>query len=668
MLVPERMKRMSIAILKEDMEPVLEEIARAGVLHLTRIEEIDEWAGDLQSVGVSKLSTEYARRQRKLRGLLEQVAPRAIEKSGDGPEGGEDVGIVEISEIDREAAGIEKELEPVLEARKELNEKLAELQHFKTQVEILIPAGIPLAGLERSTLLASAVGAVQEKMLPALSEKLDDIPSAVLPFNRAGTSVDVVVIVLKKDRDALGRALRDVKFEAIDVPENLTRASSDMVAKVDRDIERVQEQLEEIGEDLVESTRSAVPRLLALLKKVEAAILLTRIKHYCRLTEKTCVFSGWVPRDGADALTQRIRKRTGGRVVVEVADADSIRKVREGKVDVPVLLKNPALLKPFQLVVSGYGMPSYNSVDPTLFVAITFLTMFGMMFGDVGHGLVLLLGGAIASARSERFRQVGRLVAACGGSSIVFGFFYGSFFGLEGLIPTIWVKPLQGITQLFKVAIGFGVVVVSLGIVLNIVNSVKSHSFVEDFFDKSGPLVGIIYWSGIGIAVTFMMSSGRLPHPVIFFGLFIVPIVIFFLKGPILKAVGKRQRAFPDGPGTYVMEAIVEVLEILMGYLANTVSFIRVAAFGLAHAGLFVAVFSLAELVAEKPGGMVASWVVLILGNLLIILLEGLVVTIQAVRLEYYEFFSKFFRASTAEYKPVFMGRFVGTDNVKGGG
>ncbi|MGD9141426.1 MAG: V-type ATPase 116kDa subunit family protein [bacterium] len=668
MLVPERMKRMSIAILKQDMEPVLEEIAKAGVLHLTRIEEIDEWAADLESVGVGKLSTEYVKRQRRLRDLLEQVAPRAIAATGEDGGGGGDVGIVEISEIDRETAAIEKDLEPILEARRELTEKLASLKHFRVQVETIAPSGLPLTGLERSTLLASAVGAVDEKALPALSEKLSDIPSAVLPFNRSDASVDVVVIVLKRNRDIMNRALRDVGFKAIEVPDSLKHVSTDMVNKVNRDIERVEEELEEVGLNLDASSEEAVPRLLALLKKVEAAILLTRIKHYCKLTEKTAVFSGWVPGDGSDALAARIRERTGGKVVIEIADAESIRKVREGRVDVPVLLKNPSLLKPFQLLVSGYGMPSYNTVDPTLFVAITFLTMFGMMFGDVGHGLVLLVAGIAASLRSARFRDVGRLVAACGGSSIVFGFLYGSFFGLESLIPTIWVKPLEGITDLFKFSIGFGVVVVSLGIVLNIVNSLKAHSFVEDFFDKSGPLVGIIYWSGIGITVTFLMSSGGFPHPVVLFGLFVLPICLFFLKGPILKALGKRKAAFPEGPGTYVMEGVIEVLEILMGYLANTVSFIRVAAFGLAHAGLFVAVFSLAELVAEKPGGLVVSYIVLILGNILIILLEGLVVTIQAMRLEYYEFFSKFFRPAKAEYKPVFMGKFVGTDNVKGGG
>jgi V/A-type H+-transporting ATPase subunit I len=668
MFVPEKMKRLSVAVLRQDMEAVLEEIVEAGVLHLTRIEEIDEWAGELESMGVSRLSTEYVKRQRRLRSLIEQVAPTAFEKAGEEPSGRQDVGLMEVADIDREAATLEKHLGPVLEARGKLNEKLSELRRFKSQVETILPAGPELIGLERSTLLASAVGTVEEKNLPRLREALEGIPSTVVPFNREGKSIDIVAIVLKRDRQALGSALEGAGFKEIEVPEHLKRMPSDVTVKIDEEIAEVERKLDEVSAGLADSTKKTLPSLLGLLRKVEAAILLTRIKHYCRLTDKTCVFSGWVPEDRADELAARIRERAQGRVVVEIADAESIRKVREGKVEVPVLLKNPALLRPFQMLVSGYGLPSYNTLDPTLFVAVTFLLMFGMMFGDIGHGAILIAAGLILAFKSLRFGEIGRLVAACGMSSVLFGVLYGSLFGVENLISPVWVRPLDGISELFKFSIGFGIVVVSMGIVLNVINSVRTHSFVENFFDKSGPLVGIVYWSGIGIAVTFMMSSGRLPSPLIFFGLFIVPLGLFFMQGPIMRLLGKRRKAFPDGVGNYIMEGLVGILEILMGYLANTVSFIRVAAFGLAHAGLFVAVFSLAELVAAKPGGTLASWVVLILGNAVIILLEGLVVTIQALRLEYYEFFSKFFRPSTAEYKPAFMGKFVGTDNVKGGG
>jgi V/A-type H+-transporting ATPase subunit I len=222
-------------------------------------------------------------------------------------------------------------------------------------------------------------------------------------------------------------------------------------------------------------------------------------------------------------------------------------------------------------------------------------------------------------------------------------------------------------TDLFKAAIAFGVVMVSLGIVLNVVNSLRSHSFWENFFDKSGPLVGVVYWAGIGIVLKLVMSNGGSPNPGIFYGLFIVPLVLFALRGPLLKLMRKRRRAFSDGIGTYVMESVVEIMEILMGYLANTISFIRVAAFGLAHAGLFVAVFALAEAVAGKPGGILLSWLVLIVGNVVIILLEGLVVTIQALRLEYYEFFGKFFKGLGSKYEPAGASLSGGPTGMKGG-
>ena len=196
----------------------------------------------------------------------------------------------------------------------------------------------------------------------------------------------------------------------------------------------------------------------------------------------------------------------------------------------------------------------------------------------------------------------------------------------------------------------------------------RTHSFTETFFSKSGLLIGVVYWAGVGMVIRFMMAESKVPNPAIFYGLFITPLIIFTMRGPLLRLMGRRKQICPDGVGTYAMESVVEIMEILMGYLANTVSFIRVAAFGLAHAGLFIAVFSLADVVQAKPGGLVLSWLVLILGNVLIILLEGLVVTIQALRLEYYEFFGKFFKGLGSRYEPAgVVGSHPGSESVKGG-
>jgi V/A-type H+-transporting ATPase subunit I len=490
----------------------------------------------------------------------------------------------------------------------------------------------------------------------------------VLPYRQAGKLVQIVCVVLRRDKPNLENALKQVGFTEIRMPEDLGEVSTEVRASIVADLDKLEQQLEDVKAELGETGKEVLPELGLLHSKVESAILLLRIKEYCKLTESTCLFSGWVPKDKTDQLVSALERRTGGRAIIEVTDAEKLAETREGGVEIPVLFKQPPFLRPFEMLVSGYGTPSYRTIDPTVFVGGTFLVMFGMMFGDIGHGLVLLFAGLILAAKSARLREAGKLGIYCGAASMVFGLLYGSFFGLEDLIPALWAKPMENITDLFKVAIGFGIIVVSLGIILNVINSLRTHAFWENFFDKSGPLVGVVYWAGIGIVIKYIVTDGGLPHPAVFYGLFLAPLVVFAARAPLLKIMGKRKRVFSEGMGTYIMESIVEIMEILMGYLANTVSFIRVAAFGLAHAGLFIAVFSLAEVVSSKPGGLVLSGIVLVLGNVLIIALEGLVVTIQALRLEYYEFFGKFFKGLGSKYEPAgLMGAGPRPHKVKGG-
>lgn len=504
----------------------------------------------------------------------------------------------------------------------------------------------------RSTLLSTAIGTIADGQIENLQSALKVVPSVVLPYKKDGRRLHIVGVVLRRDRPKLEEALKQVGFARTEIPREMNEVSAEIGTKVVEEMAQLEQQLEVVKADVAKLRQSLLPVLKRMLGRVEAAILLLKIKNYCKLTEKTCLFSGWVPSEATDSLVGAIRRRTDGKAIVEITEADKIVEASEGKIEVPALFKQPPFLKPFEMLVSGYGTPSYRMVDPTLFVGITFLVMFGMMFGDVGHGLILLAVGLAFMLKSLRWREIGKLAAYCGGASIVFGILYGSLFGLEEVLPTVWVKPLENITDLFKAAIGFGILMVSLGIILNIVNSLRTRSFLEDFFDKSGPLVGVVYWAGVGIVIKFMATEGGAPSSAVFYGLFIAPLAAFAVRGPLLKLMGKRRRTFPEGVGTYIMESVVEIMEILMGYLANTVSFIRVAAFGLAHAGLFIAVFSLAGVVASKPGGVVLSWLVLILGNVVIILLEGLVVTIQALRLEYYEFFGKFFKGLGSKYEP----------------
>jgi V/A-type H+-transporting ATPase subunit I len=316
-------------------------------------------------------------------------------------------------------------------------------------------------------------------------------------------------------------------------------------------------------------------------------------------------------------------------------------------------MNNPAFLKPFELLISTYGVPAYRSLDPTPILAASFMLMFGMMFGDAGHGLILALAGLIMIRKSRKptGRNAGYLVLYGGAASIAFGFLFGSVFGVENWLPTLWVKPMESIGHLFKVTIIFGIVMISLSMIINMINGLRRKDLLSSIFDKAGLIAMILYWCSILVAIR-AISPGMTALPVVIPVLMVSSLILLFLKEPIVHLFEGKKILFPEGVATGIMGGIVEILEIVLGFLANTVSFIRVAAFGLAHAGLFMAIFALSEAVSGSARGF-WSGLVLVLGNILIICLEGLVVSIQAVRLEFYEFFSRFFEQTETGYKPV---------------
>ena len=650
MLTAERMNCVTIVVLRTKMDDVLEEVARIGVLHPLEVEDVGDWASGLASAEGSRLIQEYAARRSRLRALVEEALPGA-EHWPEPPSGS--IQSVELGAVDGEIAEVEARLQPLKAARDRLIGRREGIQGMHAQLGILEPSGLPMASLFRSTYVATAMGRIPEPQLSKLQESLASIPSVVFPLGASSGECDVACVVLRKDRPALERALAEVGFKEAAAPQVVKDVSARVRTASAREADAVKAELAAAAKAYETAQTAAAPKVYELLGRVEATMLLLGLRSHCRLTEKTCVFVGWAPETETQRLTSAVTEKTGGSAIIEVTAPESIEKVQRGDLEVPVLFHRPAFLRPFAMIVEGFGVPSYAMIDPTIFVAATFLFMFGMMFGDVGHGLILFCLGLFAVLKAPGFRDIGKLALYCGVASMLFGFLYGSLFGLEDVLPAVWLRPLQGISRMFVVAVVFGIGVVSLGIVLNTLNALRAHTIWEALFETSGPLAGVFYWAALGFAARWMLASGRVHHAGWFLAAGGIPLVIFLLKGPILRVFGRTERAFPEGLVTYVMERAVETMDLFMSYLANTMSFIRVAAFGLAHAGLFVAVFTLADAVAHHPAGNVLWWLVVALGNVFIVVLEGVVVTIQALRLEYYEFFGKFFRGAGSRYKPV---------------
>jgi V/A-type H+-transporting ATPase subunit I len=345
------------------------------------------------------------------------------------------------------------------------------------------------------------------------------------------------------------------------------------------------------------------------------------------------LLSGWVPR-------RRLAELKGG-LAASCGERYSLRRLPAQGDETPVALENPGLIRPFQKILAVYGTPSYEEVEPTPLLAAGFVLLFGMMFGDLGQGLVLAAAGW-GLRRFTRFRQEGLIVTEVGISAALFGLLFGSCFGFEGLIPPLWFSPMHEIQLLMGVALGLGVVLILTALALRIRNARRESSLPALLTDRYG-VAGLVFYAGA--VLTLLLVWQRLVPPPALAWL-ALPLAGVFLH-PLVKGGGG------EGVGMRLAEGGIEVLETVLGFLANTFSFLRVAAFGLAHVGLFMAVFALAAVVRELPWG--GLWVILVhlVGNLIILALEGLVVSIQAVRLQFYEFFSKFFRGGGVAYQPL---------------
>jgi V/A-type H+-transporting ATPase subunit I len=302
-----------------------------------------------------------------------------------------------------------------------------------------------------------------------------------------------------------------------------------------------------------------------------------------------------------------------------------------------------------------YGTPSYAEVEPTAFFAIAFLAMFGLMFGDAGHGAVLFSAGWLLFRYMPRFLDYGILLMEAGTASAFFGILYGSVFGIRTLFPALWLEPLDDLPRFMLIAAGFGVVIVTAGLTLNVFNSWRSGDFRAALSGPRGVAGALLYWIILVLLVrAFLPARVRIPNGVII--ALVGAVVVLLAATPfIVRALPRRPspaaRATPLG--LRALEASVELVDTLFSFFANTISFVRIAAFAAVHCGVFIAVFALAETMAALPLGGLWSGLVHVAGNAIVILLEGLTVSVQVLRLEYYEFFGKFFRGGGEPYAPL---------------
>ncbi len=645
-----------------DIDAVAESIVRQGVLQMADVAEVEDWAGELAAAGTGDEPADMKARRERIEAvlkLLEVPDPAKNGKPASGKWEEIDGRVVEIESACRNEASLLDGM------RKELNR----LESLRVRAGEMPSPGFSLESREAYSYLSVEMGRVADKNMGVLKSRLEPVLHTLMVLGSGKGHSTIVVLSLKQDGPKVRAALAEAGFDAVTPEKAEWMLTPEQLGELDAKTAALRDQIEDSAKRLKGMASEHGPFLGAVLFRILWEGLKHRILRYFRKTDQTYVLSGWLPRAEWKPFEEELKRAASGRCVLREIAAEDVESVRSGKVHVPVKLKNPALVKPFELLLGALGVPDYRTIDPTPILGISFLIMFGLMFGDVGHGLVLAVAGAFmilksrkafgrkafgrktsgrqASGKQASGKQAGLLILYAGCSSMVFGFLFGSIFGFENTLPTLWTKPMESIDRMFKTVLYFGMGLITISVVIRMINQYRQHHYLHVVFDKAGLVGGVFYWSGIAMA-TAVLAAGPVPAwlPVVLLAM----CVLLFIQEPLVHALQKK-KLFPDGAASGLMGGFIEVLEAFLGYLANTVSFIRVAAFGLAHVGLFMAVFALADANKTSAGGA-AYYLIQLAGNVIIIVLEGMVATIQCVRLEFYEFLSRFFEQGESEYKP----------------
>ena len=363
------------------------------------------------------------------------------------------------------------------------------------------------------------------------------------------------------------------------------------------------------------------------------------------------ILCGWMTEKDAHSFQTDIKDDSKIFCIIDGEDDEHIQP--ETHQQPPTKLKNPKLFKPFEMYINMYGLPAYNEMDPTWFVAITYSFIFGAMFGDAGQGLLLFIGGFLL----YKFKHIALagIISCAGVFSTIFGILFGSFFGFENLFPALWLRPMNNmmtvpfigkLNTVFIVAIGFGMGLILLCMIFNIINAWKAHDTEHIWFDTNS-VAGLIFYGSATVSIALILTGHTLPGGILLFIMFGIPLILIFFKEPLTALVEKKSEVMPKEKGMFIVQGLFEMFEVLLSYFSNTLSFVRIGAFAVSHAAMMEVVLMLAGF---ESGHL--NWVVVILGNLFVSGMEGLIVGIQVLRLEYYEMFSRFYKGTGRKFEP----------------
>ncbi len=639
-------------VLEEYIEDVLREFSRLGSVQVRDVKEnFKDLTPDVKEKTIERCSNLLRRiyylidvldisEERDVFGSLKNIPERILLDKKTSVE--------YLDDAEKSLSKIEGIVLHTIEDIEKLHEETSLLDREKFELQCLKDMVVQVSWLRDSKFLYIVAGLVdgeKEKLMELLHEIKYEF------ILREGADKDgrspVILATLKENKNKIDYILSSVEFERfterkIGNLEELTKR----LAAIKDEVKFLQEKLND--------TKKYSNKILVMREIVQIEKNIAELGHVLGKTNSAVVVEGWIPKKRAGELVQAIERSAKGHSVVKIIEPEKDEII-------PTCLDNPQFLKPFEVITETFGLPDYKELDPTPFLAFTFPLFFGMMFGDAGQGIILvLLGLAIAylARKNRSVKSLGIIIVVSGIFATFFGFMYGDLFGVgpgeqakvfgRVILEKKWINPLDSPMDFLSVALYIGVIQIGTGLVMKFINKISEGEIFNAFLE---PLPRLWFYYGsvaviiiYGLNIKVWISNIQVLALASF-----IPLTIILLT----EIIKHLPHISPNKIPTLLSEGGFEVFDTLILFLSNTISYSRIFALALVHAGLFLALFAVAEMLMGIPiAGIILYLLVIILGTVVIMALESLIVFLHSLRLHYYEWFSKFFKATGVKYQP----------------
>jgi V/A-type H+-transporting ATPase subunit I len=647
MFRPERMLSTSIICLKRDIDTTLEVLNEFGDFHTENATEeiLVEYDHNIEKIegsisDINGLIRQLIVQKAGLTDFLQEPKLPQIQQIT-----AENWQI--LSETTREEiSSLKKEAETINNSLMELREKTDGLQRVKNILAIIQTMGADLEAIEDPKLINITIAGVPKKNLTKLNKSLTGFPIILNTCYLTKETEFICLALPAKYRQEANKILKNHHAEIFTLPEDLPHDTDEAQQEVNKRLSENDRNEKEANSALRKLAETNKNKFFPLRETSQNILTLLQTKRKTLQSERLATIKGFVPEKKYHALVEKVETCLNANALI-------LQNEIVATEDPPTKFRNNRLIKPFEEITKLYGLPHYDELDPTPFIAVSFPLLFGLMFGDMGHGLVLLGGGLalwFLIKKESAIKNMCWILATCGVGAMVAGALFGEFFGKQIFSP-LWFSPFNNVLTFLIFSLFVGVVQIMSGLVIELFDYLLTHN-VADALLTSVPKISF-YLGAVYLVASYQLNFGAWLNGPILFAL--IPFLFLIFGKTIVSRVTNFSRNSVKIPKEKVSlgERFFESSDLVARLLSNTMSYSRILALLMAHWALILVTYIVAGLVSSGSLlGTVLGAIIIIGGNIFVIALEGLIVFIHVLRLHFYEWFSKFYKGNGTQFRP----------------